>query len=145
MFRGILLLLLACLKRLVSRRSRFRPKINLWIKKTSICQRSCPTLVIAESPNNGHSHGEVSTMFEPEKDSPQLLKAIYPYWVLLRNDRKMFFKVLTGRGRFYWHYRWETEHAENNSVDHPDFRYLPGSFIRYHPESVSIAENENRK
>lgn len=31
--------------------------------------------------------------------------------------------------RFYWHYSWETEQAENNSVFHPDFTYDAGSFI----------------
>ena len=84
-------------------------------------------------------------MFEPEKDSPRLLLAIYPYLVFLRYDRKMFFKVLAGRVRFCWHYSWEAEQAEHNTVDHPDFRYEPGSFIRYQPESIMMAENEHPK
>jgi hypothetical protein len=83
-------------------------------------------------------------MFEPKKDSPRRLLVIYPYLVFLRSDRKMFFRALTGQVRFSWHYSWEAEQPENNSVDHPDFRYEPGSFIRYEPEDPMMAEGYRR-
>lgn len=77
-------------------------------------------------------------MFEPKKEHPRWVLALFPYWVFLRSDRKTFFKAITGRVRFWWHYSWESEQLENNSIDHPDFRYQPGSFImsescRLHP------------
>ena len=75
-------------------------------------------------------------MFEPKKNSPRWLKTIYPYLLFLRYDRKMFFKALTGRVQFWWHYSWEAEQAGNGSADHPDFKYEPGSFIRYKPEKL---------
>ena len=84
-------------------------------------------------------------MFEPKKNSPRWLIAVYPYLFFLRCDRKMFFKVLTGRARFWWHYSWESNQAESRSLDHPDFRYEPGSFIRYEPESSMSLESYHIK
>ena len=71
-------------------------------------------------------------MFEPRKDHPRWVLALYPYWFLLRCNRRGFFRALTGRQRFWWHYSWESEAIES-SADHPDFNYDPGSFIM--PES----------
>jgi hypothetical protein len=98
-------------------------------------------LCIASYTNSGHSYDEVTSMYEPKKDSPRWLLAIYPYLSILRPDRRLFFKVLTGRIRFWWHYSWETNQAENESTDHADSEYEPGSFIRYKPESSGGGES----
>ncbi|MCI0490378.1 MAG: hypothetical protein L0229_27610 [Blastocatellia bacterium] len=76
-------------------------------------------------------------MFEPKKDHPKWLLTLYPYLFFLRYDRETLLKVLTGRLRFHWHYGWESEQEQNDSIDHPDFKYIPGSFIM-HESSRSI-------
>ena len=68
-------------------------------------------------------------MFEPKKHHPTWLRFLYPFVFFLRNDRRMLLKVLTGRAHFHWHYSWELESEKDKTVDHPDFRYVPGAFI----------------
>jgi len=44
---------------------------------------------------------------------------LYPYLSLLRHDPKYFFRVITGRGNWAWHYEWEdiAAQAELNYED----------------------------
>ena len=79
-------------------------------------------------------------MFEPKKNHPRWVLALYPYWVFLQCDRKAFVRAITGRLRFYWHFSWESEQQKKNSVDHPDFRYEPGSFIM--PDSCRMKRKQ---
>jgi len=68
-------------------------------------------------------------MFEPKKHHPKWLLFLFPNLFFLRNGRRMLLKVLTGRARFFWHYSWESEAEKDKTIDHPDFRYVPGAFI----------------
>jgi len=68
-------------------------------------------------------------MFEPKKHHPKWLLFLFPYLFFLRNDRRMLLKVLTGCVRFFWHHSWESETEKDKTIDHPDFRYIPGAFI----------------
>lgn len=68
-------------------------------------------------------------MFEPKKHHPKWLLFPYPYLFFLGNVRRTLLRVLTGRARFFWHYSWESEAEEAKTIDHPDFRYVPGAYI----------------
>lgn len=56
-------------------------------------------------------------MFEPKKDSPRQLLSIYPFLFLLRYDRGAFFRIVTGRLRFHWHYSWELPRDDSENTD----------------------------
>lgn len=67
-------------------------------------------------------------MLEPKKDSPSWLLSVYPFLFLLRYDRSAFFRIVTGRLRFHWHYDWESQLARDDS-DNCDGWYKPGTMI----------------
>ena len=46
-------------------------------------------------------------MFKPKQTHPKWYLWLYPYLSFLRYDRKMFFRAITGRANFHWHYEWE--------------------------------------
>ena len=68
-------------------------------------------------------------MFEPKKNHPGWLLSLYPYIFFLRYDRNMLLNALIGRASFHWRYSWESESQENESLEYPDFDYIPGRFI----------------
>jgi hypothetical protein len=54
-------------------------------------------------------------MFTPKQSHPKWYLRLYPYLFFLRYKPKYFFRIITGRVNWGWHYEWE--HLENQQED----------------------------
>jgi hypothetical protein len=46
-------------------------------------------------------------MLESKQSHPRWYLWLYPYLWMLRHNRKYFFRIITGRVNWAWHYEWE--------------------------------------
>lgn len=46
-------------------------------------------------------------IFKPKPTHPKWYLKLYPYLFILRYDPKLFFRTITFRENWHWHYEWE--------------------------------------
>ncbi len=64
-------------------------------------------------------------MFKPKQTHPKWYLWLYPYLSFIRYDRKMFFRTITGRENWHWHYEWENIGAQSEQeAEREYYRWL---------------------
>lgn len=61
-------------------------------------------------------------MFKPKQSHPRWYLWLYPYLSMLRHEPKYFFRVITGRGNWGWHYEWESPLPQTDESDEDSYK-----------------------